>query len=194
MKPCPYSSLAIADDAAILAADDNCPLTSPVCLLNKRCFLRTYDYRALVEMLSADYTELSAQTVANYSFAAVGNVTNYANATLGFDCGGGYVDLTKLVLPNMLNAMNRCKLRSLSPTIVWPSNLESLSLTDGQLSVLPPNLPPTLRMIRLGGNRIEDITKLRTLPLTYLDLRGNALTSLQDMYWPALTCLYCEVP
>ncbi|KDO16355.1 hypothetical protein SPRG_18115 [Saprolegnia parasitica CBS 223.65] len=198
MTPCPYSSLAIADDAAILAADDNCPLTSPVCLLNKQCFLRTYNYRALVEMLSADYTELSAQTVANYSFAAVGNVTNYANATLGFDCGGGYVDLTKLVLPKMLNstrasrpsiAMNRCKLRSLSPTIVWPSNLESLSLTDGQLSVLPPNLPPTLRMIRLGGNYIQDITRLRTLPLTYLDLRGNALTSLQDMSWPALTCL-----
>ncbi|EQC27399.1 hypothetical protein SDRG_14725 [Saprolegnia diclina VS20] len=104
MKPCPYSSLAIAEDAAILAADDNCPPTAPVCLLNKQCVLRNYDYYALVGTLSTDQTDSSATHTANYSFAAVGNVTNYANATLGFDCGGGYLDLSQLLLPNTLNS------------------------------------------------------------------------------------------
>ncbi|EQC27400.1 hypothetical protein SDRG_14726, partial [Saprolegnia diclina VS20] len=198
MTGCPYNALAIADDAAILAADDNCPPKSPVCLLNKKCVLLNADCKTLLSTLTKDLTGMTLPLVSFYPFAAVGNLANYPNATLGVDCAGGYLDLSTLLFPakfttTRLNrptiALHRCKLRSLSAEIKWPTNLETLSLIDNQLSALPPNLPQGLRTLRLSSNHIQDISKLRTVPLTYLDLRANALTSIQDMTWPALNYL-----
>ena len=91
MTGCPYTALAIADDAAILAADDNCPLRSPVCLLNKKCLLINDDCKTLLSTLTnelspttltKDLTATALPLVPFYPFAAVGNLANYPNATL----------------------------------------------------------------------------------------------------------------
>ncbi|KDO19277.1 hypothetical protein SPRG_15547 [Saprolegnia parasitica CBS 223.65] len=106
MTRCPYNALAIADDAIILAADDNCPPRSPVCLLNKKCRLVSDDGKTLLSTLAAD---LTAPLVPYYSFAAVGNLANYPNATLGVDCAGGYLDLGTLLFPATLKYVE-CRL------------------------------------------------------------------------------------
>lgn len=95
-------------------------------------------------------------------------------------------DCTGAEMPGNLSGMTGLRALTLSGcgltdagSLVLPSGLEELDLSDNSLSELPQLPTDSLQVLRIGGNQIEDISMLEdAIYLEEVDLSGNPLTDL----------------
>lgn len=68
-------------------------------------------------------------------------------------------------------------------TVVWPSTLTDLSITDNELKFFPQNLPALVDRINVYGNQITSVPNGTSLPssLVYLNFGGNPITVSPDL-------------
>jgi Leucine-rich repeat (LRR) protein len=133
---------------------------------------------------------------------------NGANTTLKTFEDVQKLSLDGVTLPNGLQkfSLNRVTLLSIPANLVWPASVESIDLSDNELTEVYTNWPDRMTSLTLRRNRIRHITKLETISslkelylesneiaevpalphtLQILELSRNPLRGTETHTWPA---------
>ncbi|KAF0698232.1 Aste57867_11136 [Aphanomyces stellatus] len=109
-----------------------------------------------------------------------------------FQGDGKPINIDLAAFPSHVNELSFTNIPfNLSSSIQWSSNITSLTIQIANLNAIPP-VPPSVQLLFLGVNALNNVTQLRALPPTVqkLSLENNNFTALSDLDWRNMTKVY----